>query len=73
MTDRIKVLYHCTEMLLKELDFKAEDVITAVGPSDESPFWWYGSLKGRLGNFPFTFIVRVHLFSNLLPPILYRT
>jgi hypothetical protein len=57
MTDRVKALFDYTATNPEELDFSAGDIITVVGPSEESHFWWYGALKGKLGMFPFNFIV----------------
>lgn len=57
MTDRVKALFDYTATNPEELDFKANDIITVVGPSDDSTFWWYGALEGRLGMVPFNFIV----------------
>jgi Variant SH3 domain/SH3 domain len=59
MTDRVKALFPYRTSNPEELSFVVDDCITVVGPSDDSTLWWYGTLKGRVGLFPFNFVVRL--------------
>ncbi|PVG03171.1 hypothetical protein CPB86DRAFT_869628 [Serendipita vermifera] len=56
MTDRVKALYSYSPTNPEELQFNVQDIITVVGPSDDSTHWWYGALDGRLGLFPLNYV-----------------
>ncbi|KAG9044892.1 Intersectin 1 (SH3 domain protein) [Serendipita sp. 407] len=57
MTNKVKALYDFVPSNSEELAFKSNDIITVVGPSDESnTFWWYGTVQGKLGMFPYNFV-----------------
>jgi hypothetical protein len=63
MTDRVKGLFSYSPDNPEELQFNAQDIITVVGPSDDSTHWWYGALDNKLGLFPLNYVVcNIHVF-----------
>lgn len=61
MTDRVKALYSYSPKEPGELQFSSNDIVTVIGPTDDSTWWWYGTVDGRFGMFPFNFVVRTIL------------
>lgn len=67
MTDCVIALFSYETSNPDELSFNEGDCITVIGPSDDSTLWWYGTLNGRVGLFPYNYIVRsLHLHCNRL-------
>ncbi|KIM32787.1 hypothetical protein M408DRAFT_186587 [Serendipita vermifera MAFF 305830] len=56
MTDRVMAIFSYNATNPEELSFIEGDCITVVGPSDDSTLWWYGTLKGRVGLFPYNYV-----------------
>jgi len=53
-TTLVQALFDFTPQEDGELEFKRGDIITVTEKSDEN--WWQGTLNGRSGMFPSTYI-----------------
>lgn len=59
MTEQVKAIHSYSSKDSEELQFSANDIIDVVGPTDDSTWWWYGTVQGRFGMFPFNFVVSI--------------
>jgi hypothetical protein len=57
MTDRVRAVHSYSAQDPDELPFSVNDIIDVIGPTDDSTWWWYGTVHGRFGMFPFNFVV----------------
>ena len=77
MTDRVMAIFSYSTSNPEELSFKEGDSITVIGPSDDSTLWWLGMLNGRVGLFPYNYIVRIQqplqIKTLKRPRILFQT